>query len=68
MRRLKVPQSDIEPLAHTIPEVRALLRLGESSIEGLISQGKLKAFWIGRSKRITRASIDALLEEGEPAA
>lgn len=46
-----------EPLLHTMEEAAARLRIGITSVKGLIRRGDLHSIRIGRSRRITDASL-----------
>ena len=53
-----------EPLAYTVPAVAALLQVGRTTVYELIKTGALPAIKIGRrSRRVTRAALDAYLAE-----
>ena len=52
-----------EPLAYQIPAVAALLQVGRSTVYELIRTGALPAIKIRRSRRVTKAALDAYLAE-----
>jgi excisionase family DNA binding protein len=47
----------------TIPEAQAVLRCCRATVYNLIDRGELPRVHIGRSARISRAALDAYLEE-----
>ena len=47
----------------TVAEVAAMLRLSKMTIYRLMDKGRLPALRVGRSFRIPRESVQALLEE-----
>jgi len=56
--------SNEEPLAYTVLAVAALLQVGRTTVYELIRTGELPAIKIGRrSRRVTRAAIDAYLAD-----
>ncbi len=61
-------QHDAEPADEsldllTVAEVAAMLRLSKMTIYRLMDKGRLPALRVGRSFRIPRDSVQALLEE-----
>jgi excisionase family DNA binding protein len=52
-----------EPLAYQIPAVAALLQVGRSTVYELIRTGALPAIKIRRSRRVTKAALDAYLAD-----
>jgi excisionase family DNA binding protein len=63
MRRLQV-STNTAPVLHTKREAADLLRVGESTIDRLIQEEILVAVRIGKSRRITRKSIELAAETG----
>jgi excisionase family DNA binding protein len=47
--------------AYSVNEVRQILKISRQTVYDLIEAGRLKSFKIGRLRRITRASVDAML-------
>src|SRR5215467_7633618 len=58
-------KADFGPLvpggAATVDETRTILHCSKQMVYDIIERGELKSFTIGRSRRVTLASIDALV-------
>lgn len=65
-----VDSPQFEKLGYTYQEAAKVLSVSESTIKRQVSCGKLDAISIGRSRRVTAASIKRLLQGngGEPQA
>jgi excisionase family DNA binding protein len=51
-----------EPLAYTVPEAAAALRISERQVWELLRLGRVESIKIGRSRRIPRAGLNAYVE------
>lgn len=55
--------SNPEPLTMTIADAGVLLGVGRSTAYALVKAGELSAIKIRRTRRVTRAAIDAYLAD-----
>lgn len=49
---------------YTIPEVAALLKMGERTVKRHISTGQLQSTKLGRLRRITQEQVDEFVRRG----
>ena len=52
-----------QPLLCKIREAARLLAVGETTVHELIARGELESVAIGRSRRVTRAGIEAYVRQ-----
>jgi excisionase family DNA binding protein len=52
----------IRPLCVTIDETADMLSVGRNAVYQLIADGEIEAIKLGKSTRVTTASLDRLLE------
>lgn len=52
----------IRPLCVTIDETADMLSVGRTAVYQLITDGEIEAIKIGKSTRVTTASLDCLIE------
>lgn len=62
------PSDTTATACFTIREVRGILKIGKTSVYNLIRRGELQSFRLGRARRITSASLQALIDGREAAA
>lgn len=51
-----------DPLLYTAEETAWITRLGRTTVFRLIAEGALSSIQVGRSRRITRESIEAFIQ------
>lgn len=53
----------VEPLGHPVTDTAIMLGVTRPTIYKLIAEGKLRSIKVGNRRIVTRASIDALLND-----
>jgi excisionase family DNA binding protein len=63
-RQEQLAPIDPAALLLTIPETSRLLHLQQASIYRLLKDGRLRGLKLGRTRRVLRSSVEALIADG----